>query len=84
MPCALAAILLPESHLSNFVRKYGFDFAKSSNALRAYVQHILVDMDDMEIDSQTITEESCRTRWSLLDRTQRPDSGRSSTSTSHG
>ena len=56
-------------HLSNFVRKYGFDFAKSSNALRAYVQHILVDMDDMEIDSQTITEESCRTRWSLLDRT---------------
>jgi tetratricopeptide (TPR) repeat protein len=58
-----------DSHLSNFVRKYGFDFAKSSNALRAYVQHILVDMDDMEIDSQTITEESCRTRWSLLDRT---------------
>jgi hypothetical protein len=43
-----------DHQLSLFVRKYCFDFAKASKALRSYVQHVLVEMDDVDVDSQVL------------------------------
>jgi tetratricopeptide (TPR) repeat protein len=53
--------------LSGLVRKYVFDFYRVSRSLKKYVEVILCETDDENLDPDHYTEEACRLRWSFLD-----------------
>jgi len=56
-----------DNALGMFVRKYSFDFPRVAKALRAFVEHVLQEVDGEELDSSGLTADACRRRWALLD-----------------
>ena len=53
--------------LRGLVRKYVFDFHRTSKALRKYIDAILCGIDNESLNSEVYTEEACRLRWAYLD-----------------